>query len=80
MAPESVLSLEVPPHNVDEVDIRLRTAFDNRVDADKRKIIVQTTTPYNVSPIIHMLQVLVQCEIVAAEIELFSQSFSPLEK
>ena len=79
MAPESVLSLEVPPHKVDEVDIRLGTAFDNRNDAEKRKIIVQTTTPYNVSADIHMLQVLVQCEMVAAEIEGFQQSFSPLE-
>ena len=69
MAPESVLSLEVPPHNVDEVDIRLRTAFDNRVDADKRKIIVQTTTSYNISADIHILQVLVQFEMVVAEIE-----------
>ena len=77
MALESVLSLEVPPHKVDEVDIRRRTAFDDRVDADKRKIILQTTTPYNVSADIHILQVLVQ---VAAEIELFPQSFSPLEK
>ena len=68
MAPESVLSLEVPPHNVDEVDIRLRTAFDNRVDADKRKSIV-TTTPYNISAGIHMLQVMVHFEMVAAEIE-----------
>ena len=69
MAPESVLSLEVPPHKVDEVDIRLSTAFDNRVDADKRKGIMQTTTSYNISADIHILQVLVQFEMVVAEIE-----------
>ena len=79
MAPKSELSLEVPPHKVDEVDIRLRTAFDNRVDAEKRKVILQTTAPYNVSADIDMLQVLVQCEMVAAVIENFPRSFSPLE-
>ena len=76
MAPESVLSLEIPPHKVDEVEFRLRTAFDNRVDADKRKIILQTTTPYNVPAYVASS---VQCEMAAAEI-VFPQSFSPLEK
>ena len=69
MAPESVLSLEVPPHKVDEVDIRRRTAFDKLVDAEKRKSVLQTTTPYNIPAGIHMLQVLVQFKLVAAEKE-----------
>ena len=49
MAPESVLSLDVPPHKVDEVHIRLGIAFHYRVDAEKRQIVVEITPPYNLS-------------------------------
>ena len=79
VAPENVLSLEVPPHKVYEVNIRRRTAFDKRVDAEKRKSILQTTTPHNIPAGIHMLQVVIQLKMVAAEIERVPQSVSPLE-
>ena len=46
--PESVLSPDSPPYKVYEVDIRPGIAFDNRVDAEKRKIVFQGTLSYNI--------------------------------
>ena len=53
--PERILSLDVPPYKVYEVDIRLGIAFDNRVDAEKRKIVVQRAPSYNISADVSML-------------------------
>ena len=56
-------------HTVYEVDIRLGITFHYLVDAEKGKVVLQITRPYNISADIHILQVLVQFEMVAAEIE-----------
>ena len=55
MPPESVLSLGVPSYKVYEVDIRLGITFDNQVDAQKRNIVVQRTSSYNIPADVSML-------------------------
>ena len=55
MPPESVLSLDVPPYKVYEFEIRRGIAFDNRVDAEKRKIVLQRTPSFNISADVSML-------------------------
>ena len=47
--PKSVLSLDNPPYERNEVYIRLGTALDNRVDTEKRKTIVRRAPSYNIT-------------------------------
>ena len=46
--PKSVLSLDSPPYEMNEVYIRLGTAPDNRVDTEERETVVRRTPSYNI--------------------------------
>ena len=50
-------------HTVYEVDIRLGITFHYLVDAEKGKVVLQITRPYNISADVNMLYVLIQGEM-----------------
>ena len=79
MLPKRELFFNVPPNEVNEVDIRPRSTFHHRIDTDKRYMILQITLLYNVPADIQALYVVIQGKLEWDDTKDFAEFLSPLE-